>query len=346
MSGCNGGECGAKPTELAHAAVGCGSLKIAYAGHQLYWADRDHGIIESVEIAEPIPGLATTAGALTPLATGEASPTQILISMGNVYWINSGNQTVRTIKSTGGMVTTLATGHAGASGPGVIRGLAASPDGASLYYAQDTCIYTVSTSGPSTTKACAPPASACETIAGSTCLGSSIDPNGLPSALAVDANNLYYTADSSANIESMSLASGLPIKVAQSQGSLLLDTIFVKGGHIYWVNGGAILDNTAFIAGPDAGLGGQIITSEPDTITAFAIGNANVYYAMEGYIKRLPLTAINGAAPYVIARNVRLVGSPPDAGHASPASSIALDGARVYFAAANCQVLSLVDGPQ
>jgi hypothetical protein len=335
MAGCNGGMCGAKPAQFATAGTGCGSLKIAYANGNLYWADKGHGIIDSV---------ATATGSLATIATGELSPFDIVVSMGNVYWINGGNQTVRKVKESGGTVTTLATGKAsvGGGGPGTIHAIAVSADGSTIYYAHDACIYMVSTTDATATTACAPRGNGnpCATISGSACVGSSIESAGIPSALAVDAMNVYYPSAQSGNVEFLSLATGLQFKVAQSQGSLLVDTIYVDGGHLYWVNGEEILDSTAFIIGPDAGIGGTVARGDLGAITAFAVGATSIYYAMQGYVDKAPRTTSGGGANgYVVARNIPVLDTPMP-------NSIALDGTNVYFTTGDCQIMVVANGPQ
>src|SRR5207302_21435 len=99
------------------------------------------------------------------------------------------------------------------------------------------------------------------------------------------AMNVYYPTDQSGNIEIMSLATGFEFKVAQSQSGMLLDTIYVKGGHLYWASGSSVFENTAFVIGPDAGIGQTPIGSiQGSAVSAFAVGSTSVYYAEDGIL--------------------------------------------------------------
>jgi hypothetical protein len=340
--GCVGGMCATKANELASIGAGCGSLKMTYANNKIYLADKGHGVISSV---------ATTGGTPAPLVTNELSPFGIVVGGGNIYWIDGGNQTVRTAKDTGGAATTLATGGASAAGPGMIHAITVSANGSDLYYAQDNCVYMVATSGTTTTKECAPPSkgSSCANIPGSACVGRS-EPgsNGIPTALAVDATNVYYPTDQSGNIEIMSLATGLEFKVAESQAGLLKDTIYIRGGHLYWASGASVFDNTDFVIGPDAGIGGDPVGSiQGSVVTAFAVGSTSVYYGEDGIVDKSPPPADGGTVvTHVLVRNIP-PGAADDAGmqQAMP-NSIALDGKNVYFTSGDCKIMALADGPQ
>jgi hypothetical protein len=246
-------------------------------------------------------------------------------------------------------------GNASDAGTGTIHAIAISADGSTLYYSRDTCVYRIATTGATQTKACVPVDDAgtpCPTVAGSACVGSSEwGSNGIPSALAVDSKNVYYTTDQSGNVEIMSLATGLEFKVAQSQGGLLLDTIYVDGGHLYWANDNGVYVNTTFVGGSGAGSGGTLVGQTPGAVhavTAFAIGATSAYYGEDGYVEKSGPTAQTGGTVVtdVLARNVAVL-STDDAGtHQPMPNSIALDGTHVYWTTGDCKIMMLADAPQ
>jgi hypothetical protein len=147
----------------------------------------------------------------------------------------------------------------------------------------------------------------------------------------------------------MSLATGVEFKVAQSQASLLQDTIFVRGAHLYWASTASVFDNTDFVIGPDAGIGGNPVGSiQGSAVTAFAVGSTStVYYGEDGILDKSPPTVKGGT----VVTNVLVRSIPPGevdgAGmmQAMP-NSIALDGTNVYFTAGGCKIMALADAPQ
>jgi len=344
--GCNAGTCGTKATEFASAGAGCDSLKITYSGGKLYWADKGHGTINS---------LAMSGGTPTTIAMGEMAPLDIVVSMGSIYWINSASRTIRKLRVGDQAASNVVVGNASDAGTGTIHAIAVSSDGSTLYYSRDTCIYQVSTTGTTSTKACIPVDDAgtpCPTVVGSACIGSSEwGSNGIPSALAVDSKNAYYTTDQSGNVEIMSLATGLEFKVAQSQGGLLLDTIHVDAGRLYWANDNGVYVNTTFVVGADAGIGGALVGQTPgavNAVTAFAIGSTNVYYAEDGYVEKSPPTAQSAGTVVtdVLARNVPVLFTDDAGTHQPMPNSIALDGTHVYWTTGDCKIMTLVDSSQ
>jgi hypothetical protein len=344
--GCKASKCGTKATQFASAGAGCGSLKIVYSGGKLYWADKGHGTINS---------LAMAGGTPTQIAMGEMAPLDLVVNMGSVYWINSGSRAVRKFRVGDTAASTVAGGNTSDAGTGTIHAIALSADGGTLYYSRDTCIYRIATTGATPTKACVPiddAGTACPTVAGSTCVGSSEwGSNGIPSALAVDAKNAYYTTDQSGNVEIMSLATGLEFKVAQSQGSLLLDTIHVDAGHLYWANDNGVYVNTSFVVGADAGIGGTLVGQTPgavNAVTAFAIGSTSVYYGEDGYVEKSPPTSQTAGtvATDILARNVPVLATDDAGTHQPMPNSIALDGTNVYWTTGDCKIMTLADSPQ
>lgn len=343
--GCIAGKCGTKATLFASAGAGCDSLKIIYSGDKLYWADKGHGTISS---------LAMAGGTPTQIATGEMAPLDPVVNAGSVYWINSATRSIRSFMVGAQSANNVVIGNASDAGTGIIRAIAVSPDGSTLYYARDTCIYRNATTGVTQTKGCVPiddAGTACPTVAGSACVGSSEwGSNGIPSSLAVDSKNAYYTTDQSGNVEIMSLTTGFEFKVAESQGGLLFDTIQIDGGRLYWANDSGVYVNTSFAGGADAGFGGTLVGQTPgiNAVTAFAIGATNVYYAEDGYVEKSPPTAATGGTVVtdVLARNVAVLATDDAGTHAPMPNSMAVDGAHVYWTTGDCKIMMLADSPQ
>src|SRR5262249_48909407 len=111
--------------------------------------------------------------------------------------------------------------------------------------------------------------------------------HGVPTALAVDAKYIYYPTNSSGNVEMSSLTMmcdnaaataaepTCPLRLARSQGALLLDTIFVRGDNVYWANDQAVrLKSIAYAV--DAGLAavGEDYAGSVNAgnVTGFALG--------------------------------------------------------------------------
>ena len=104
---CISGKCGKAPTALVAAATGCTSIHMAYENGKIYWTDQGHGTVKSI---------ATTGGAATSIATGEMAPTLIIVRDGNVYWVDSGNNSNQRRDC-----RQCNANHAGCDGPSVAR---------------------------------------------------------------------------------------------------------------------------------------------------------------------------------------------------------------------------------
>jgi hypothetical protein len=81
---CNAGKCRSAPTELA-TDMGCGGgVRLAIHGPNLYWTEKATGKVRTM----PIEG-----GAISDVATGQRSPTEIAVDANGVYWANQGDGT-------------------------------------------------------------------------------------------------------------------------------------------------------------------------------------------------------------------------------------------------------------
>jgi len=343
--GCKAGKCGTKATQFASAGTGCGSLKITYSGGKLYWADKGHGTINSLAMAGAAP---------TQITTGEMAPLRHRRHMGSVYWINTGNRTVRKFRVGDTAASNVAAGSAADAGTGTIHAIAVSADGSTLYYSRDTCIIGSRRPGPRRPvlrphrRPPAPPAHRGR----SACVGSSEwGSNGIPSALAVDTKSAYYTTDQSGNVEIMSLATGLEFKVAQSQGGLLLDTIHVDSGHLYWANDNGVYVNTSFVVGQDAG--NRRYAGRPDAGSRQR-GHRVRHRQHQRLLRRRRLrrevaahfATAGTVVTDILARNVPVLATDDAGTHQPMPNSIAVDGTNVYWTTGDCKIMTLADSPQ
>jgi len=87
---CVAGACGAKPTDVL-TATDCGAdgtipngVRMATDGTSLFWTEPKNGKVRMAPIA---------GGAITDVATGQLSPTQIGVGTKGVYWVNQGDAT-------------------------------------------------------------------------------------------------------------------------------------------------------------------------------------------------------------------------------------------------------------
>jgi hypothetical protein len=165
--------------------------------------------------------------------------------------------------------------------------------------------------------------------------------NGVPHALDIDSTSIYYPTADHWDVEFMDLVTGLTVdpdsRIASSQVGLLLDTITVRGGEVYWAKQANLL--VGMVGGAPQSqktvatitcLQSAEATCEIGSITAFVIGSTDAYFASSdaAAIERAPLAlADGGAANFIIALDQKAT------------TSIALDSARVYWAA-DCAILS------
>jgi len=331
---CNGGTCGPVPSTLVAGTAGCGALQLAYEGGILYWADPGHGTIDSMPVASD--------GGAAPATrvTGQVGLASFTVRGGSLYWIDTAGD--------GGPGTSIVSLPSGAAaprtllsmvpmpdgGPNSINAIAASVDGTTIYFAAGTRIYEIPSAG-----------GAAPTLVGLT-LGPEL---GIATALAVDANYIYYVTDS--DVEVMSLRSPcvgdfcsacLPDaaatsvcagKVADGLEATGSGTLIVKGGSIYWDNETSV--HEAPTATPiDGGLPAtQFPTSMASAVTGFAVGAATVYYGEDGFIEKLPDPPALDEPSIVVARNQPMP------------SSLTLDGTNLYWTTSRCDIMMLPGSP-
>ena len=77
----------------------------------VYWTDFGSGDVMTAKIT-PMAGSPATAGAATPVVTGQAQPVGVAVDATSVYWTNAGDGSVMKMPKAGGAKTALAQGQA------------------------------------------------------------------------------------------------------------------------------------------------------------------------------------------------------------------------------------------
>jgi sugar lactone lactonase YvrE len=371
--GCVHGTCGVEPSVFVQPAPGCISLKLAYraANATLYWADLGHSTINS--IPAPAGGMVTTlASATTGSVAAPIDP--VFDSAGNLYWVNTGSNSIGVLPA-GGAPRVLVTGSAIASitmvdpkaqggvdplvdgglgtigGIPIVNAIALSTDEKSLYVAAGTRFYAVPVAGGGTP----------------VYIGYAEGPeHGVAHALTADATKLYYLTDLSGNVEIMTfaptwcdpaaaVAETCPPRIAESQGGLLLDTIYLRNGLVYWVNDSNVQAYPVAMAPTGfANTVAQTFT-QSNNVPAFALGPTAVYLGeidtsaltTTGFLEKVPPPGDSGnLAAEVLVRNIPRGMDAQGMPTILMPSSIALDGTNVYFPQGNCSIMKLADSPQ
>jgi len=321
---CQAGACGAVPTTLVPAAAGCATtvgtldlgLSLAISGTNLYVADAGHGTVKSYPVA---------GGAGTVVAMGEMAPHAIAASGTTVVWINSvagatGDGGLKVITATlrksmaGAAAATLTTAMNEAGG---IQGLVLSADGATVYFSSNTAINSIPVAGGTVTN-----------------VGNE-DHGGLPGALALDGMKLAFPTGLNGDVDIITIQAGKVascginnamgeldptkqincLRVARSQGSLVLATMLAKANRAYWADGTNLKGNDT---GANAMQSNDNIAQSPmGDIKALAMSADKIYFAHDDVIERTPLVKDSTAQP--IAR-----------GQKAPAS-LAVDATKVYW---------------
>jgi hypothetical protein len=306
---CNAGKCDAAPTTLVPATVGCGSMKLAASGDKVYFTDQLHGTVTSV---------AKTGGAATPLVQNQMQPTSIAVTAHALFWIASGSKSLMTASLTGESPTALATATSD------LGGFTLSADGMTAYFSVETKVNKVS----------ATPGGAVTEVGH--------EDTGIPKALAVSGNLLAFPADLNGDVDVMTMGAAPAVcasedsttaknsnckRLARSQGSIVLDAIYIVAGKAYWANGTAV---TSAPTDQNNALNDIVVQSPSpvaNTITALAIAGETAYFADDdGGVYSSPLTV--GATAKVLAR-----------GQGKP-TAIAVDDTHVYWAS-DCAISSV-----
>lgn len=307
---CNAAKCGATPTVVVPAAAGCGSMKIAVAGGNIYYTDKMHGTVSSVPVA---------GGTPKQLAMGQMAPTLLSVTASKLFWLASGSKSIMGagLDGTGAMAVVPAEAMD-------IGGFTVSADGASLYYSTTTYVYKVPAAGGAKAEV-------------------GHEDSGIPKALAVTDKFVGYPADINGDVDVMQLTATPSVcasedamgvvnkdckRLARSQGTLNFDSIFIIGDNAYWANQTSIYTSSASMPSGFNDTITQASSPTANAITAFTVTADKVYLADDsGYLYSAPLMMM--ATPTPLAR-----------GQMAP-SSVATDATNVYWANGDCSIKSL-----
>jgi hypothetical protein len=217
-STCNDGRCGPEVTNVVPAAPGCGRLDLAIAGGTLYWSDQARGTVARRALA---------GGPVTTIASGEKSPSHLLVAGSNLFWIDvlgsadAVNANGAPIKATTASVREVALGGGApadlvteTTAWGGILGMAVSEDRRTLYYSADTKIRAVPVAG-----------------------GTPFDVGreergGVPTALGIEGNSIGYITELNGNVDVITVADGVVASCGNedSNGNLLMVNCVRLGG--------------------------------------------------------------------------------------------------------------------
>ena len=322
---CNAGACGPPTMNVVPAAPGCQELNLALGPSTLYWTDRGHGTVMS----QPVAG-----GAPSTIASHETSPWLIALSATDIFWVDviaatpvaadgglprdSTTATIRTAALAGGVPRDLVT-ETNLSGG--VRGLVASEDGRTLYYAAAAAIRAVP-------------------VAGGPAFDVGREEDGYaPTALARDGSVIAFALDLTGIVDVMTVAPGVvagcgkPDPAADSGSSALTEIdcmIATRGGPeplqsglvlrsdgVYWAenedvevhrppDGGTLAVDAS--TQPMPGSKTQIATTVGlSSITALAGGPDALYFGEDGLIEKAPY--VEGSEDVVISRGQKAPGS-------------------------------------
>jgi hypothetical protein len=325
--GCIAQKCSNTPSALVPAAAGCGSLKLLLSGTTLYWTNAMKGTVNSIPVA---------GGTAKEIATGEMNPTTLAVNGTNVYWFAKGSKSIRkkALDGTGAasdvvassVVTTACIGFTGTTECG-IGGFTISAAG-DLYYSVGTKIFKIPTVGG--------------TPGATVTVGH--EDSGIPTALAVEDDLIGFPADVNGDVDVIKAVGTTDafcktevntdntncIRVARSQGSLILDSVFMSNKVVYWVDGSSVKSNSATSNDP-AMMGSNVTISGSDSsLSAFTVSGSTTYFADKsdgGFVYMAPLTA-NSTATLIARKQIGI-------------TSIAGDPSGVYWAAGDCSIMSL-----
>lgn len=312
-STCNNGKCGPAPVTFRALSPGCGQIELDVASGGIAWTERARGLVT----------LATTGGgAELPVAVGEDDPHAPAVVGGTVYWLTRD-------KLRRGDVTTKPTTVISAAGP--INGFVVAPDGFTIYYSTGTEILRTAINAPP-----------------SAVVVAREEHGGIPRALAIDGSRVMYPTELNGDVDVATVAvgkvascskegpNGEPInvdclRVARSQGSLLLDKIVALPGRVLWADGFAL--KTSDTTGVNAPANDVVGMTDANDITGFA-ANPMVAYFSERTEPQSPTGVIYRA---VIGGNQ--ISTRIARGQIAPRVG-AIDQSRVYWSTAACAIMA------
>jgi hypothetical protein len=252
---CVMGTCLTAPTTLTTIA-GCTTVRLAAKGDTLYFTDGAHGSVRKIPIAGGMP---------SDVVTGQMNPYALVVDATNVYFGNDGDFTLKFAPLAGTTAKTITTGMTAGT-----KGLALA--GNVLFYADSHNLNSVATAENST-----------PTVLGQGDTGG----KGLPSEIALDATNVYYTDANAFGVERHpQVGTGSSVAMVGSQGDLVMSALAVQAGNIYFANG-SNLDSEIVTAAQASGGSYATITSSVQgfNFTGFTMNGTDVYLGEDGFVE-------------------------------------------------------------
>jgi len=313
---CVMGACGAAPVELTKGS-GCGVMRLAIVGTDLYWTEADTGAVRTM----PIGG-----GSPTDVATGQLKPLSIAADAGGIYWSNEGDGTAgsstvmkKALPLAADPPVLLATGTATDPDSPVIKAIAVADS--MLYYTLVHDVHAISTD---------------EAVTGDIIVGTATNLDlpdadksaGFPSGLAVDGTYVVWTTGERSAVERDDLLEGGDgyLELGESQGDMVWADVASDGTSAYWATAANIMKSPLVKAAVGEGVEAVATTPDFGAITAFTIDAINVYFANDGGVFMAPLA---GGDPVAIARD-----------QAAP-TALLVSGSTLFIATSDCAIRSL-----
>lgn len=324
---CVDSKCTTKPVDVLAAGTGCGAIRLAVSGTNLYWVEAMSKKVRTVPLA---------GGAATDVVTDTGTPMRIAADAKGIYWISKNGKVSSVMKK----ALPLAAGAAEElvkfdatdetnEDKQEILGIAVGAD--KLYYTLGNEVHQIST-----TKGGA------DIIVG---IAVNYDApakiEGVPHGVAVNETMLAWTDQGDRNGvegDDILVESATPltdksgyVELAQSVGGLGYE-IAVDATYAYWTDGGRFVRNklTAATPVPDPAI---MESPKSSVIQSFAITAMNVYAAnADGLILRHSLTppaeGMEPVEPAAIARDQKVP------------TSVVVNGTKVYWATEDCAIRS------
>jgi hypothetical protein len=268
---CVMGTCMTAPTTLTTIA-GCTTVRLAVKGDTLYYTDGAHGSVRKIPIAGGMP---------SDVVTGQMNPYALVVDASNVYFGNDGDFTLKFAPLAGTTAKTITTGMtAGTKGLALANNV--------LFYADSHNLNSVATAENST-----------PTVLGQGDTGG----KGLPSEIALDATNVYYTDANAFGVERHpQVGTGASVAMVGSQGDLVMSALAVQSGNIYFANG-SNLDSEIVTAAQASGGSYATITSSVQgfNFTGFTMNSTDVYLGEDGFVETSAVAV--GSTASIIAVN-------------------------------------------
>ena len=319
--GCGASKCGATPATLVPAAAGCGTIRLALSGANLYWTE---------ELSNKVKWMAV-AGAGTPTEITNPGMTPGLIQSNGTtaFWVAKGDKSIR--KSVAGAAATIVV----PGGAGEIDGLALSADGKTVFYT-----YTVRDAGR---KVIGSPTIFKVADDGTNKLEVGHEDSGVPHALAVEGALIAFPTELNGDVDVMTIGETPAVcasmdsttavnknctRISQSQAPNY-EGMYVISGKAYWSNMSAVNAKSATDASANAVIVGS--ADQANKITAFAISNDTLFFAGDepsGNVYRTPLSGTGTAATAIARKQVGV-------------SSLVANATTAYWATAACAIVSV-----